>query len=187
MKPESVALGSLSVVQTHTTLVERDKSKLLVRTFSEISGVRNDKLIDMPFKSMAIKYERTVKAADQLRYMMTEEHDANEEALANLGKNWQLIISREHDEYMGWMRQKICRPCVHRVARWRQMCPCMAVIPSRALGVTVSRGRAHHPHSVILFVDVGLLSAIPTAAVPTLVGLNRAPDFLARVINTLFL
>ena len=50
--------------------------------FSRIIGVRDDNLIDVP---SAIKYERTLKAASMLRYILTAEDDADEDVLANLG------------------------------------------------------------------------------------------------------
>ena len=61
----------------------------------------------MSFEQMANKYERTLKAARLLRYMLTQD-GADDETLANLGKNWRLMSSSDCEDYMTLKRQRVC-------------------------------------------------------------------------------
>ena len=61
----------------------------------------------MSFEKMADKYEQTLKAAGLLRYMLTQD-GADDETLANLGKNWRLMSSSDYDDYMTLKRERVC-------------------------------------------------------------------------------
>ena len=71
------------------------------------SGFRGEDLIDMSFKKMADEYQRTLKAAGLLRYMLTQA-GADDETLANMGKNCRLLSSSEYEDYMTLKRQRVC-------------------------------------------------------------------------------
>ena len=71
------------------------------------SGFCGEDLIDMSFEKMADKYERTLKAAGLLRYMLTQD-GAGDETLTNLGKTWRLMSSSDYDDYMTLKRQRVC-------------------------------------------------------------------------------
>ena len=71
------------------------------------SGFRGEDLIDMSFEKMADKYDRTLKAAGLLRYMLTQD-GADDETLANLGKSSRLMSSSNYDDYMTLKCQRVC-------------------------------------------------------------------------------
>ena len=113
VKTKGVSLGALSAVAVREALgTSGDKRRR--GDMDTWSGFRGKDLIDMSFERMADKYERTLKAAGWLCYMLTQD-GADDETLANLGKNWRLMSSRDYDEYMTLKRQRVCH-CYTRFA-----------------------------------------------------------------------
>ena len=106
VKTEGVSSGALSAWAAREALgTSGDK-----RRYGDMdtwSGFRGEDLIDMSFEKMADKYERTLKAAGSLRYMLTRD-GADDETLAYLGKNWRLMSSNDYDDYMTLKRQRVC-------------------------------------------------------------------------------
>ena len=92
VKTEGVSLGALSAPAAREVLcTSGDKRRR--GDMDTWSGFRGEDLIDMSFE-MDDKYERTLKAAGLLRYMLTQD-GADDETLANLSKNWRLISSSD--------------------------------------------------------------------------------------------
>ena len=106
VKTEGVSLGALSASAAREALgTSGDKRRR--GDMDTWSGFRREDLIDMSFEKMADKYERTLKAAGLLRYMLTQDGD-DDETIANLGKNWKLMSSSDYDDYMTLKRQRVC-------------------------------------------------------------------------------
>ena len=106
VKTDGVSLGALSASAAWEALgTSGDKRRR--GDMDTWSGFRGEDLIDMSFEKMADKYERTLKAAGLLRYMLTQ-NGADDETLANLGKNWRLMSSSDYDDYMTLKRQTVC-------------------------------------------------------------------------------
>ena len=91
VKTEGLSLGALSAAVAREALgTSADKRRR--GDMDMWSGFRGEDLIDMSFERMADKYERTLKAARFLRYMLTQD-GADDETLANVGKNWRLMTA----------------------------------------------------------------------------------------------
>ena len=94
VKTEGVSLGALSASAAREALgTSGDKRRR--GDMDTWSGFRGEDLIDMSFEKTADKYERTLKAAWSLRYMLTQD-GADDETLAKLGKNWRLMSSSDY-------------------------------------------------------------------------------------------
>ena len=106
VKTEGVSLGALSALAAREALgTSGDKRRR--GDMDTWSGFRGEDLIDMSFEKMADEYQRILKAAGLLRYMLT--HDgADDETLANLGKNWRLLSSSDYEDYMTLKLQRVC-------------------------------------------------------------------------------
>ena len=89
------------------------------------SGFRGEDLIDMSFERMADEYERTLKAAGLL-YMLTKD-GADNETLANLGKNGRLMSSRNYDDCMTLKRQRVGHCCTRSACRTCRVYRCPVV------------------------------------------------------------
>ena len=115
VKTEGVSLGGLSAAAAREAYgTSGDKRRR--GDMDTWSGFRGEDLIDMSFEKMAGKYERTLKAARLLRYMLTQD-GADDETLANPGKNWRLMRSRDYDDYMTLKRQRVCHCCTRSACR----------------------------------------------------------------------
>ena len=77
----------------------------------------------MSFEKMVDKYERTMKAAGLLRYMLTQD-GADDETLANLDKNWRLMSSNDYDDYMTLKRRRVCHCCTRSACRTCRLYRC---------------------------------------------------------------
>ena len=92
VKTEGVSLGALGASAAREVLgTSGDKRRR--GDMDTWSGFRGEDLIDMSFEKMADKYEPLA------RDMLTQD-GADDETLANLGKNWRMMSSSDYDDYM---------------------------------------------------------------------------------------
>ena len=115
VKTEGMSLGALSAAAAREAL-GTSGNKRRRGDMDTWSGFRGEDLIDMSFKRLADNYERTLKAAGLLCYMLTQD-GADDETFANLGKNWRLMSSRDYDDYMTLKRQRVCHCCTRSACR----------------------------------------------------------------------
>ena len=109
VKTEGVSLGAVSAAAARAALGTSGHKRRRGNMDAWIA-FRGEDLIDMFFERMADNNERTLKAARLPRYMLTQD-GADDETLANLGKNWRLVSSRDCDNYMTLQRQRVCHCC----------------------------------------------------------------------------
>ena len=94
VKTDGVSLGALSAAAAREAL-GTSGSKRRCGNMDTWSVFRGEDLIDMSFERMVDQCERTLKAAGLLCYMLTQD-GGDDETLANLGKNWRLMSSRDY-------------------------------------------------------------------------------------------
>ena len=118
VKTEGVSLGALNAAAARDALgTSGDKRRR--GDMDTWTGFCGEDLMDMSFEKMADKYERTLQATGLLRYMLTQD-GADDETLANLGKNWSLMSSSDYDDYMILKPQRVrhcCTRCACRTCR----------------------------------------------------------------------
>ena len=106
VKTVGVSLGAVSASAAREAL-GRSGDKRRRGDMDTWSGFRGEDLIHMSFEKMADKYERTLKAAGLLRYRLTQD-GADDETLANLGRNWRLMSNNDYEDYMTLKCQRVC-------------------------------------------------------------------------------
>ena len=93
---------------------------------SDVSGFHVKDVMDMDVDELIQKYNRTMRAAGQLRYVLEADHGVAEEPEQ---KTWTLVRQAEYQEFQAWKRHRVS--CCLRDARdtrcllhcpWRPPC-----------------------------------------------------------------
>ena len=88
---------------------------------SDVSGFHVKDVMDMDLDELIQKYNRTVRAAGLLRYMLEADHGLTEEPEQ---KTWTLVRQAAFQEFQAWKRHKVsCRLRDARDTRCLSHCP----------------------------------------------------------------
>ena len=126
----------------------------------------------LSFEKMADKYEPTLKAARLLRYVLMQD-GADDDTLANMGKNWRLMSRIDYDDYMTLERQGVCQCFTRSACRtyrlyrcpWRPSSLLHALCASYVLSLLLSLAPLITAARALRVIRVGSCSTDRAAAV----------------------
>ena len=111
-KPGGIPLASLSGREARGVLGTGGRPRGPRSEMSDVSGFHVKDVMDMDLDELIQKYNRTVRAARVLRYMLEADHGLLEEPEQ---KTWTLVRQAEYQEFQAWKRHKVW--CCLRDAR----------------------------------------------------------------------
>ena len=122
----------------------------------DVSGFHIKDVMDMDLDELIQKYNRTVRAAELLRYMLEADHGLKEELEQ---KTWTLVWQLEYQEFQAWKRHKVwcCLRNAHDThclfdCPWRPPCLFCALLMFRVLSPDLG------PVTIIVFSALDLRS-----------------------------
>ena len=111
-KPGGIPLASLSGRQARGVLGTGGRPRGPRSEMSDVSGFHVKDVMDMDLDELIQKYNRTVRAAGLLRYMLEADHGPTEEPEQ---KTWSLVRQGKYQDVQAWKRHKVW--CCLRDAR----------------------------------------------------------------------
>ena len=111
-KPGGIPLASLSGREARGVLGTGGRPRGPRSEMSDVSGFHVKDVMDMDLDELIQKYNRIVRAAGLLRYMLEADHRLTEEPEQ---KTWTLVRQAEYQEFQAWKRHKMW--CCLRDAR----------------------------------------------------------------------
>ena len=102
-KPAGIPLASLSGREARGVLGTGGRPRGPRSEMSHVSGFHVKDAMDMDLDKLIQKYNRTVRAAGRLRYMLEADHGLTEEPEQ---KTWTLVRHSEYQEFEAWKRHK---------------------------------------------------------------------------------
>ena len=143
-KPEGIPLASLSGCEARGVLDIGSGRRGQRSEMSDVLAFRMKDVIDMDLDGLIQKYNRTLRAAGLLRYMLEADHGVTVEPEH---KTWSLVQQLEFQEFQAWKRHKVW--CFLRYARdtrrlfdcpWRPTCLFFAFQTFRVLSLVLAPG-----------------------------------------------
>ena len=103
-KPGGIPLASFSWGQARRVLSTGGRSQGPRSEMSDVSGFHVKDVMDMDQDELIQKYNRTLRAAGLLRYMLEADDGLTEEPEQ---KMWTLVRQAEYQEFQSWKRHKV--------------------------------------------------------------------------------
>ena len=103
-KPEGIPLASLSAREARSVLGIGSRPRGPRSVMSDFSAFHVKDVMDMDLDEVIQKYNRTVRVAGLLRYMLEADHGLTEEAEQ---KTWTLVRQWEFQKFQAWKRHKV--------------------------------------------------------------------------------